>query len=242
MRLEIKDLRVHYGKIEAIKGISVVVNEGEIVTLIGANGAGKTTTLKTISGLRPVTSGSIVFDGQDISKMPAHDRVKLGISQAPEGRGIFPGMTVLENLEMGKYHLKMRSAEIAEDLEKVYTLFPRLKERVNQAGGTLSGGEQQMLAIGRALMARPKVLLLDEPSMGLAPQMIANIFRIITEINKQGVTILLVEQNAQQALNRAHRAYVLETGSITKEANAKDLLNDPHVKSAYLGTGAHEIF
>ncbi|MFM8752541.1 MAG: ABC transporter ATP-binding protein [Actinomycetota bacterium] len=242
MRLEIKDLHVHYGKIEAIKGISVTVNQGEIVTLIGANGAGKTTTLKTISGLRPVSSGSIVFDGQDISKLPAHDRVRLGISQAPEGRGIFPGMTVLENLEMGKYHLKMRSAEIAEDLEKVYTLFPRLKERIGQAGGTLSGGEQQMLAIGRALMARPKVLLLDEPSMGLAPQMIANIFRIITEINKQGVTILLVEQNAQQALNRAHRAYVLETGSITKEAKAKDLLNDPHVKAAYLGTGAHEIF
>ncbi|MEN9293910.1 MAG: hypothetical protein RIS01_705 [Actinomycetota bacterium] len=242
MRLEIKDLHVHYGKIEAIKGISVVVNEGEIVTLIGANGAGKTTTLKTISGLRPVSSGSIVFDGKDISKLPAHDRVRLGISQAPEGRGIFPGMTVLENLEMGKYHLKMKSSEINEDLEKIYSLFPRLKERASQAGGTLSGGEQQMLAIGRALMARPKVLLLDEPSMGLAPQMIANIFRIITEINKQGVTILLVEQNAQQALSRAHRAYVLETGSITKEANAKDLLNDPHVKSAYLGTGAHEIF
>ena len=242
MRLEIKDLHVHYGKIEAIKGISVTVNEGEIVTLIGANGAGKTTTLKTISGLRPVSSGSITFDGEDISKLPAHERVKLGISQAPEGRGIFPGMTVLENLEMGKYHLKMRQSEIAEDLEKVYSLFPRLKERAAQAGGTLSGGEQQMLAIGRALMARPKVLLLDEPSMGLAPQMIANIFRIITEINKQGVTILLVEQNAQQALNRAHRAYVLETGSITKEAKAKDLLNDPHVKSAYLGTGAHEIF
>jgi len=242
MRLEIKDLRVHYGKIEAIKGISVTVSQGEIVTLIGANGAGKTTTLKTISGLRPVSSGSIVFDGEDISKLPAHERVKLGISQAPEGRGIFPGMTVLENLEMGKYHLKMRQAEINEDLEKVYMLFPRLKERVSQAGGTLSGGEQQMLAIGRALMARPKVLLLDEPSMGLAPQMIANIFRIITEINKQGVTILLVEQNAQQALSRAHRAYVLETGSITKEAKAKDLLNDPHVKAAYLGTGAHEIF
>jgi branched-chain amino acid transport system ATP-binding protein len=242
MRLEIKDLHVHYGKIEAIKGISVTVNEGEIVTLIGANGAGKTTTLKTISGLRPVSSGSIVFDGKDISKLPAHERVKLGISQAPEGRGIFPGMTVLENLEMGKYHLKMRQSEIAEDLEKVYGLFPRLKERASQAGGTLSGGEQQMLAIGRALMARPKVLLLDEPSMGLAPQMIANIFRIITEINKQGVTILLVEQNAQQALSRAHRAYVLETGSITKEARAKDLLNDPHVKAAYLGTGAHEIF
>jgi len=242
MRLEIKDLHVHYGKIEAIKGISVIVNEGEIVTLIGANGAGKTTTLKTISGLRPVSSGSIVFDGKDISKLPAHDRVRLGISQAPEGRGIFPGMTVLENLEMGKYHLKMKSSEINEDLEKIYSLFPRLKERASQAGGTLSGGEQQMLAIGRALMARPKVLLLDEPSMGLAPQMIANIFRIITEINKQGVTILLVEQNAQQALSRAHRAYVLETGSITKEANAKDLLNNPHVKSAYLGTGAHEIF
>ena len=242
MRLEVKDLHVHYGKIEAIKGISVVVNEGEIVTLIGANGAGKTTTLKTISGLRPVSSGTITFDGQDISKMAAHDRVRLGISQAPEGRGIFSGMTVLENLEMGKYHLKMRKSEIATDLERIYDLFPRLKERAFQAGGTLSGGEQQMLAIGRALMARPKVLLLDEPSMGLAPQMIANIFRIITEINKQGVTILLVEQNAQQALSRAHRAYVLETGSITKEAKASELLNDPHVKAAYLGTGANEIF
>ena len=242
MRLEVKNLHVHYGKIEAIKGISVVVNEGEIVTLIGANGAGKTTTLKTISGLRPVSSGSITFDGQEISKMAAHDRVRLGISQAPEGRGIFSGMTVLENLEMGKYHLKMRKSEIATDLERIYDLFPRLKERAFQAGGTLSGGEQQMLAIGRALMARPKVLLLDEPSMGLAPQMIANIFRIITETNKQGVTILLVEQNAQQALSRAHRAYVLETGSITKEAKASDLLNDPHVKAAYLGTGAHEIF
>ena len=242
MRLEVKNLHVHYGKIEAIKGISVVVNEGEIVTLIGANGAGKTTTLKTISGLRPVSSGSITFDGQEISKMAAHDRVRLGISQAPEGRGIFSGMTVLENLEMGKYHLKMRKSEIATDLERIYDLFPRLKERAFQAGGTLSGGEQQMLAIGRALMARPKVLLLDEPSMGLAPQMIANIFRIITEINKQGVTILSVEQNAQQALSRAHRAYVLETGSITKEAKASDLLNDPHVKAAYLGTGAHEIF
>ena len=242
MRLEIKDLHVHYGKIEAIKGISVTVNQGEIVTLIGANGAGKTTTLKTISGLRPVSSGSITFDGQDISKMAAHDRVSLGISQAPEGRGIFPGMTVLENLEMGKYHLKNQGKEQGEDLEKIYSLFPRLKERAKQAGGTLSGGEQQMLAIGRALMARPKVLLLDGPSMGLAPQMIANIFRIITEINKQGVTILLVEQNAQQALQRADRAYVLETGSITKEAKARDLLDDPHVKSAYLGTGAHEIY
>jgi branched-chain amino acid transport system ATP-binding protein len=239
MRLEIKDLRVHYGKIEAIKGVSVVVNQGEIVTLIGANGAGKTTILKTISGLRNVTSGSITFDGGEISKVPAHERVDLGISQVPEGRGIFPGMTVLENLEMGKFNRKNRKAEMNEDLDRIYTLFPRLKERTSQAGGTLSGGEQQMLAMGRALMARPKVLLLDEPSMGLAPQMIANIFRIITEINKQGVTILLVEQNAQQALQRAHRAYILETGNVTKEAAASDLLNDPAVREAYLGTGAH---
>jgi len=240
MHLEIKDLRVHYGKIEAIKGISFNVNQGEIVTLIGANGAGKTTTLKTISGLRGVSSGSIIFDGQDISKMPAHERVNLGISQAPEGRGIFPGMTVLENLEMGKFHRKNRKNEMNEDLEMVYHLFPRLKERAFQDGGTLSGGEQQMLAIGRALMARPKVLLLDEPSMGLAPQMIANIFRIITEINKsQGVTILLVEQNAQQGLQRAHRAYILETGNIVKTVPASDLLNDPAVREAYLGTGAH---
>jgi len=239
MRLEVKDLHVHYGKIEAIKGISFSVNQGEIVSLIGANGAGKTTTLKTISGLRSVSSGQILFDGQDISKIPVHERVDLGISQAPEGRGIFPGMTVLENLEIGKFNRKDRKSEMDEDLEKIYTLFPRLKERSGQAGGTLSGGEQQMLAIGRALMARPKLLLLDEPSMGLAPQMIANIFRIITEINKQGVTILLVEQNAQQALQRADRAYVLETGNVTKEAKAADLLNDPDVKAAYLGTGAH---
>ena len=240
MHLEIKDLRVHYGKIEAIKGISFHVDQGEIVTLIGANGAGKTTTLKTISGLRGVSSGSIIFDGKDISKMAAHERVHLGISQAPEGRGIFPGMTVLENLEMGKFHRKDRKNEMNEDLEMVYHLFPRLKERAFQDGGTLSGGEQQMLAIGRALMARPKLLLLDEPSMGLAPQMIANIFRIITEINKtQGVTILLVEQNAQQALQRAHRAYILETGNIVKTAAASDLLNDPAVREAYLGTGAH---
>ena len=239
MRLEIKDLHVHYGKIEAIKGISVVVNQGEIVTLIGANGAGKTTTLKTISGLRKVSSGQILFDGRDISKVPAHERVDLGISQAPEGRGIFPGMTVLENLEMGKFHRRDRRHEMKEDLDKIYALFPRLKERTAQAGGTLSGGEQQMLAIGRALMARPQLLLLDEPSMGLAPQMIANIFRIITEINKTGVTILLVEQNAQQALQRAHRAYILETGNVVKEAKASDLLNDPAVREAYLGTGAH---
>ncbi|ASY27788.1 branched-chain amino acid transport system ATP-binding protein [Candidatus Planktophila limnetica] len=239
MRLEIKDLHVHYGKIEAIKGISVTVNEGEIVTLIGANGAGKTTMLKTISGLRPVSSGQIIFNGEDISKMPAHKRADLGLSQAPEGRGIFIGMSVLENLEMGKYNRKSRKAEMNEDLDKVFHLFPRLKERISQIGGTLSGGEQQMLAIGRALMARPKVLLLDEPSMGLAPLMIANIFNIITEINKTGTTILLVEQNAQQALQRAHRAYVLEVGHVVKEAKASDLLNDPAVRAAYLGTGAH---
>ena len=239
MRLEIKDLHVHYGKIEAIKGISVTVNEGEIVTLIGANGAGKTTMLKTISGLRPVSSGQIIFNGEDISKMPAHKRADLGLAQAPEGRGIFIGMSVLENLEMGKYNRKDRKSEMSEDLEKVFHLFPRLKERISQVGGTLSGGEQQMLAIGRALMARPKVLLLDEPSMGLAPLMIANIFNIITEINKTGVTILLVEQNAQQALQRAQRAYVLEVGHVVKEAKASDLLNDPAVRAAYLGTGAH---
>ena len=239
MHLEIKDLQVFYGKIEAIKGISFHVDQGEIVTLIGANGAGKTTTLKTISGLRPVSGGQILFDGQDISKVQAHLRTAMGISMAPEGRGIFPGMTVLENLEIGKYFRKDRKNEMAEDLAEVYELFPRLKERASQAGGTLSGGEQQMLAIGRALMSRPKVLLLDEPSMGLAPMMIQNIFNIITRINKElGTTILLVEQNAQQALQRAHRAYVLETGKIVKEAVAKDLLNDPDVKAAYLGTGA----
>ena len=238
MKLEVKDLRVQYGKIEAIKGISFTVNEGEIVTLIGANGAGKTTTLKTISGLRAVSGGQILFDGKDISKVPAHERVTLGISQSPEGRGIFPGMTVLETLEIGKYFRKDRKSEMDQDLEMVYELFPRLKERMAQAGGTLSGGEQQMLAIGRALMARPKLLLLDEPSMGLAPMMIANIFRIITEINKKGTTILLVEQNAQQALQRAHRAYILETGNVVKEAKASDLLNDPAVREAYLGTGA----
>ena len=216
-----------------------MVNQGEIVTLIGANGAGKTTTLKTVSGLRPVSSGQIIFDGRDISNMSAHERVEIGISQAPEGRGIFPGMTVLENLEIGKYFRKNRKAEMDEDLEKVYGLFPRLKERASQAGGTLSGGEQQMLAIGRALMARPQVLLLDEPSMGLAPMMIQNIFNIITAINKDlGTTILLVEQNAQQALQRANRAYVLETGKVVKEAKASDLLNDPAVRAAYLGTGA----
>ena len=232
MLLELDDVHVYYGKIEAIRGISFEVNEGEIVTLIGANGAGKSTTLKTISGLRTVTQGEIRFNGQVITRMPGHKRVLAGISQAPEGRGIFPGMTVVENLHMGAY---ARSGDFSKDLAKVYDLFPRLAERKRQAGGTLSGGEQQMLAIGRALMSEPKVLLLDEPSMGLAPMLVNQIFSIIEEINRRGTTILLVEQNAHQALKIAHRAYVLEIGRIVKSAPAADLLDDPEVKAAYLG-------
>jgi branched-chain amino acid transport system ATP-binding protein len=232
MLLELDDVHVSYGKIEGIRGISFEVDEGEIVTLIGANGAGKSTTLKTISGLRTVAQGEIRFNGQVITRMPGHKRVLAGISQAPEGRGIFPGMTVVENLHMGAY---ARSGDFSKDLAKVYDLFPRLAERKRQAGGTLSGGEQQMLAIGRALMSEPKVLLLDEPSMGLAPMLVNQIFSIIEEINRRGTTILLVEQNAQQALKIAHRAYVLETGHIVKSAPAAELLNDPEVKAAYLG-------
>ncbi len=226
---------MHYGAIEALKGVSLTVDEGEIVTLIGANGAGKTTSLKTISGLRSITSGRILFDGADLASVPVHRRVEMGICQAPEGRGIFPGMTVVENLDMGAYAIKVSSARRRESLDRVFTLFPRLAERKSQQGGTLSGGEQQMLAIGRALMATPKVLLLDEPSMGLAPMLVAQIFSIITEINAQGTTILLVEQNASQALQRAYRAYVLEVGRVVKTAAARDLLNDPSVKAAYLG-------
>jgi branched-chain amino acid transport system ATP-binding protein len=232
MLLELEDVHVHYGKVEALKGISFSVDEGEIVTLIGANGAGKTTTLKTISGVRPVTSGRIRFQGQDIVGVAAHRLVEMGLCQAPEGRGIFPGMSVTENLEMGAY---ARGRPAPDDFDRVFDLFPRLAERRRQPGGTLSGGEQQMLAIGRALMARPTVLLLDEPSMGLAPMLVAQIFKIITEINSQGTTILLVEQNASQALQRAHRAYVLETGRVVKAAAARDLLNDEDVKAAYLG-------
>jgi len=237
MLLEVHDLHVHYGRIEAIKGISFEVAQGEIVTLIGANGAGKTTTLKTVSGVRPVTSGSVVFDGNDITAMPPHERVELGLCQAPEGRGIFPGMTVVENLDMGAYTRKDRkTAAYRDDLERVFDLFPRLRERRTQTGGTMSGGEQQMLAIARALMARPRVLLLDEPSMGLAPMIVKQIFEIITEINQQGTTVLLVEQNAQQALQRANRAYVLETGHIVRTDDAKVLLGDESVRAAYLGT------
>ncbi|MGY0006515.1 ABC transporter ATP-binding protein [Micromonospora sp. I033] len=234
MLLEINDLTLLYGRIQALHGISLHVDEGEVVALIGANGAGKTTTMRAISGLRPVASGSIVFDGTDVTRMRADLRVIRGIGQAPEGRGVFPGMSVVENLEMGAYTRKDRSG-IAEDMKMVMDLFPRLHERRKQAGGTLSGGEQQMLAVGRALMARPKLLLLDEPSMGLAPMLIQQIFEIITRINEQGTTILLVEQNAQQALSRAHRGYVLETGRIVKEGTGRDLLHDPAVKEAYLG-------
>jgi len=232
MLLEVSDIHVFYGKIAALKGVTLEVDEGEIVTLIGANGAGKSTTLKTISGLRPLSGGRVSFDGQDISAMPGHKRVIAGIGQAPEGRGVFPGMTVEENLLMGAY---TRKGRVDKDLDNVYQLFPRLAERRTQVGGTMSGGEQQMIAIGRALMSKPKVLLLDEPSMGLAPMLVTQIFAIIKEINSRGTTVLLVEQNAQQALQLAHRAYVMETGRIVKSAPAADLLDDPEVRAAYLG-------
>jgi branched-chain amino acid transport system ATP-binding protein len=232
--LELKNISVSYGRIEAIHDMSFSVEEGEIVSLIGANGAGKSTTMKTISGILNPTRGTIIFDGEDITKMKAHIRVVRGISQAPEGRGIFPGMTVMENLDMGAFGRKDRS-NMGADFDRVFALFPRLAERKTQAGGTMSGGEQQMLAIGRALMSNPRLLLLDEPSMGLAPQFIRQIFSIITEINDQGTTVLLVEQNANQALARAHRAFVLETGSITHAGTGKELLADPAIKEAYLG-------
>jgi branched-chain amino acid transport system ATP-binding protein len=234
MLLEIDNIVVGYGRIEALHGISLAVDEGEVVALIGANGAGKTTTMRAISGLRPLSSGAIRFNGEDISKLRADLRVRRGLCQSPEGRGIFPGMTVGENLDMGAY-TRRDKAGIAADLERVFGLFPRLQERRKQTAGTLSGGEQQMLAIGRALMSSPKLLLLDEPSMGLAPMLIQQIFNIITEISKQGTTILVVEQNAQQALSRADRAYVMETGAIVKAGTGHDLLTDPAVKEAYLG-------
>jgi branched-chain amino acid transport system ATP-binding protein len=235
MLLEVNDLHVFYGRIEAIKGISFSVGEGEIVTLIGANGAGKTTTMRTISGVRSVAQGSVKFEGKDITKMAPHERVKMGICQAPEGRGIFPGMTVRENLDMGTYVRGGNAAEKAADLEHVFHLFPRLQERITQLGGTLSGGEQQMLAIGRALMSRPRLLLLDEPSMGLAPMLIAQIFEIIKQINSEGISVLLVEQNATQALRTVQRGYVLETGHVVKEGSGQSLLDDPAVRAAYLG-------
>jgi branched-chain amino acid transport system ATP-binding protein len=234
--LELDGVAVHYGRIQALAGVSVTVEAGEIVALIGANGAGKTTTMRAISGLRPVSEGRVVFEGEDITRLRGDLRVRRGICQAPEGRGVFPGLTVLENLDMGAYSRKdRRSAAYREDLDHVFELFPRLAERRDQAGGTLSGGEQQMVAIGRALMARPRVLLLDEPSMGLAPQIIQQIFRIISSINETGTTVLLVEQNASQALALAHRAYVLETGRVVQHGTGRQLLDDPSVRNAYLG-------
>ena len=234
MLLEMKDAVLNYGKIQALHGISVTVNEGEVVSLIGANGAGKTSTMRALSGVRGLAAGSIVFNGEDVTKLRADQRLRKGLVLCPEGRGIFPGMTVTENLNMGAYTRKDKAA-MDEDYDRVFGLFPRLLERKKQIAGTMSGGEQQMLAIGRALMSRPKLLMLDEPSMGLAPMLIQQIFGIITEISQQGTTILVVEQNAKQALTRSDRAYVLETGNIVKTGTGADLLDDPSVREAYLG-------
>jgi branched-chain amino acid transport system ATP-binding protein len=232
--LDVAGINVFYGRVQALRGVSLSIENGEIVALIGSNGAGKTTTLRTISGLNHATTGRVVFDGRDISAVPAHDVVRAGIGHAPEGRRLFPRMIVLDNLMMGTYTRKDRSG-IPADIARVYELFPRLKERTKQLAGTLSGGEQQMLAIGRALMARPKLLMLDEPSLGLAPILCETIFRVLTEINAQGTTILLVEQNATKALEIAHRAYVLETGTIVQTGTGKELLSSPDVQRAYLG-------
>ena len=232
--LEIKDLEVYYGVIQAIKGISFEVNQGEVIALIGANGAGKTTTLHTITGLISPKKGSVVFDGKDITKTPAHKIVSMGMAHVPEGRRVFAELSVYENLKMGAYTRKDKN-EIEESLANVYKRFPRLEERRNQMAGTLSGGEQQMLAMGRALMSRPKIILMDEPSMGLSPILVNEIFDIIRSVSESGTTVLLVEQNAKKALSIADRAYVLETGRITMEGNAKDLLEDDSIKKAYLG-------
>ena len=232
--LEINNLEVHYGVIQALKGISFEVNEGEIIALIGANGAGKTTTLHTISGILQASSGNILYDGKDITKMQAHKIVNLGISQVPEGRRVFAQLSVLENLKLGAFIRKDKDG-IEEDLRNIYERFPRLEERKNQMAGTLSGGEQQMLAMGRALMSRPRIILMDEPSMGLSPIYVSEIFDIIKSINKDGTTVLLVEQNAKKALSIADRAYVLETGKIALSGDAKDLMNNDTVKKAYLG-------
>ena len=236
MLLEVEGLCVNYGHIEAIRDISFNVPEGSVTTLIGANGAGKTTTLKTLSGIRKVRAGSVKFDGKDITHAAPYDRVKLGISQSPEGRRCFVGMSVRENLDMGAFVRNDRKSKAyQEDIDRVLGLFPRLAERINQSAGTMSGGEQQMLAIGRALMARPRLILLDEPSMGLAPKLIAQIFSIIKEINEQGTTVLLVEQNAAQALKAAHVALILESGEIVLSGKGSELAGDDAVKAAYLG-------
>jgi branched-chain amino acid transport system ATP-binding protein len=231
--LTLKDIHSYYGNIHALQGISIEVGRGEIVTLIGANGAGKTTTLKTISGLLPPRTGTVMFDGQDISRTPAHELVKAGIGHAPEGRRIFSRLTVLENLQMGAFTRDLKT--IGPDIDRVYELFPRLRERASQQGGTLSGGEQQMLAIGRALMSEPRLLLLDEPSLGLAPILVQQVFATIKEINAQGTTILLVEQNALQALTIANRGYVLQTGTVVLTGPAQDLIKNETVRKAYLG-------
>jgi branched-chain amino acid transport system ATP-binding protein len=232
--LEITDIHTYYGNIEALKGITVEVEEGECVTLIGSNGAGKSTTLRSVSGLTPPRQGSIRFNGREITETPPQDIVAMGVAQSPEGRHVFPRMTVNENLLLGAY-LRRDQAEIAADLERVYDLFPRLKERERQKGGTMSGGEQQMLAIGRALMARPTLLLLDEPSMGIAPILVERIYETIAEINRQGTTILLVEQNANFALDVSSRGYVLETGSVALADKSAALRENPEVQRAYLG-------
>lgn len=232
--LEVKDIEVFYGVIQAIKGISFEVNEGEVIALIGANGAGKTTTLHTITGLLQPKKGNIMFEGKDITKIPAHKIVSLGMAHVPEGRRVFGELTVYENLKMGAYTRKDK-AEIQETLEMVYKRFPRLEERKNQLAGTLSGGEQQMLAMGRALMSHPKIIVMDEPSMGLSPIFVNEIFQIIQDVSKSGTTVLLVEQNAKKALSIADRAYVLETGKIVLEGEAKELMNNDSIKKAYLG-------
>lgn len=232
--LELKDVHTYYGNIHALKGISITVNDGEIVTLIGSNGAGKSTTLRTIQGLNKPRSGTVTFDGVSLEKMDAHKIAEFGVAQSPEGRMIFPRMTVMENLEMGAY-VRKDLTSYNDDLDHVFSLFPRLKERVNQKGGTLSGGEQQMLAMGRAMMAKPKILLLDEPSMGLAPLLVELIFDIIKKLNEEGTTILLVEQNALMALSIAHRGYVLQTGEIVLADDAKKLMKNEEVQKTYLG-------
>ncbi len=236
--LHIRDLNVHYGAIHALHGVSLEVNKGEIVTLIGSNGAGKSTTLRTVSGLLRPTSGSITFEGADLTSVPPHEIVRLGIAQSPEGRGIFANLSVDENLELGAYaRPRSERAQIAADREKSLGLFPRLRERLKQNAGTLSGGEQQMLAMARALLAKPRLLLLDEPSLGLAPQVVQTIFKIIREINESGTTILLVEQNAHMALKVAHRAYVVQVGKIIMEGPASELAANDEVRKAYLGVG-----
>ena len=232
--LEVKNLEVYYGMIQAIKGISFEVNEGEVISLIGANGAGKTTTLHAVTGLIAPRAGQIIFEGKDITKVPGHKLVSMGIAHVPEGRRVFSQLSVYENLKLGAYTRKDKN-EIEETLEHIYMRFPRLKERKNQLAGTLSGGEQQMLAMGRALMSRPRIILMDEPSMGLSPIYVNEIFNIIKEVSQSGTTVLLVEQNAKKALSIADRAYVLETGKIVLEGDAKELMNDESVKKAYLG-------